>query len=253
MQTHFTSEQLENPRVAEADGILRSCVHCGLCLPVCPTYQETGRESSSPRGRIYLMRGVAEGRLELDRDVAREMYFCLACRACESACPAGVRYGHLVHTMRAEIDAVGARPRTARFLQRLALRRVIGSPGALRGLFGLLRLYQRSGLQRLVQRGGLLRWLRRLQRADRLLPALPDPHRANNAATCVPVVPKSGYAIATRPRHCGSVRLPSRLGHCASGSMEVLTMMTRARAANPVQYPSGSLNRSGMSSAEGLR
>ncbi len=88
------------------------CVHCGLCLPHCPTYQETGRETSSPRGRIYLMRGVAEGRIPLDSQVVEETYFCLACRACESACPAGVRYGHLVESMRAEIDARGARPRT---------------------------------------------------------------------------------------------------------------------------------------------
>ena len=59
------------------------CVHCGLCLPACPTYQETGRETSSPRGRIYLMRGVAEGRISLDSQVTEEAYFCLACRACE--------------------------------------------------------------------------------------------------------------------------------------------------------------------------
>jgi glycolate oxidase iron-sulfur subunit len=124
------------------------------------------------------MRGVAEGRIELDGDVADEMYFCLACRACESACPAGVRYGHLVETMRAEIDARGARSALARFGQRLILRRVIGSPTAMRTAFGLLRLYQRSGLQRLVRRAGLLRPFGSLARAERLLPRLPDAFRA---------------------------------------------------------------------------
>jgi glycolate oxidase iron-sulfur subunit len=92
------------------------CVHCGLCLPHCPTYQETGRETSSPRGRIYLMRGVAEEKIPLDDFVVGEMSFCLACRACESACPAGVRYGHLIEGMRAEIDAQGARGRLGRTL-----------------------------------------------------------------------------------------------------------------------------------------
>jgi glycolate oxidase iron-sulfur subunit len=153
------------------------CVHCGLCLPVCPTYQETGRETSSPRGRIYLMRGVAEQALELDAGVAEEMYFCLACRACESACPAGVRYGHLVETMRAEIDARGARSRAARFLERFALRHVVGRRGALRTVAALLRFYQRSGLAALVRRTHLLALVPPLERAERALPELPDPHR----------------------------------------------------------------------------
>lgn len=154
------------------------CVHCGLCLPVCPTYQETGRESSSPRGRIYMLRGVAEGRLALDDAVAEEMYFCLACRACESSCPAGVRYGHLIDTARAEIDARGARPRLTRWLQRVALRGVVASQPVLRGLIGLARLYQRSGLQGLVRRSDLLRPLGALGRADALLPPLSEPFRA---------------------------------------------------------------------------
>jgi glycolate oxidase iron-sulfur subunit len=152
------------------------CVHCGLCLPVCPTYQETGRETSSPRGRIYLMRGVAEGRIELDRDVADEMYDCLACRACESACPAGVRYGHLVETMRAEIDARGARSRVQRFLERSLLRRVIASPRMLSAAASALRGYQRSGMQRWIRRSGLLGMLG-LRDAEQALPALPDAHR----------------------------------------------------------------------------
>jgi glycolate oxidase iron-sulfur subunit len=150
------------------------CVHCGLCLPHCPTYQETGRESSSPRGRIYLMRGVAEGRLPIDDErVVEEAYFCLACRACESACPAGVRYGHLVESLRAEIDAHGARSRLARALERLALRGVIGRPASLRAGFALLRIYQRTGLQTLARRTGLVGLLGPLADAERLLPRVP--------------------------------------------------------------------------------
>ena len=123
------------------------------------------------------MRGVAEGRLPLDRDVVDEMYFCLACRACESACPSGVRYGHLIEGMRAEIDRRGARSRTSRFLQRLVLRRVVGSPPVLRAVFALLRFYQRSGIQGAVRASGILRPLPGLRDADGMLPPIPAPHR----------------------------------------------------------------------------
>ncbi len=153
------------------------CVHCGLCVPHCPTYQETGREASSPRGRIYLMRGVAEGRVPLDEVFVREMHDCLACRACESACPAGVRYGQLVESARAEIDRRGARGRLRRALERLLLRRVVGSPRVLRAAGAVLRAYQRSGLQDWVRRLGLLRPFGGLARADAILPPPSAPHR----------------------------------------------------------------------------
>jgi glycolate oxidase iron-sulfur subunit len=120
---------------------------------------------------------VAEGRVALDRAIGDEMYFCLACRACESVCPAGVRYGHLVETMRADVDAAGARSRRARWLERLLLRRVIGSRHALRAGFGWLRAYQRSGAQRWLRGSGLLRFWPRLREADAFLLALDDPHR----------------------------------------------------------------------------
>ena len=94
------------------------CVHCGLCLPTCPTYVETGREISSPRGRIYLMRGVAEGRIPLADAVAEEAYLCLGCRACETACPSGVRYGSMLERLRHEVVTEGGRGRFARSLQR---------------------------------------------------------------------------------------------------------------------------------------
>lgn len=84
--------------------ILQQCIHCGLCLPTCPTYDATKHETSSPRGRIALMRAVADGKLPADsRQFADEMYFCLGCLACETACPAGVNYAEMLETARAEV------------------------------------------------------------------------------------------------------------------------------------------------------
>jgi len=153
------------------------CVHCGLCLPACPTYQETGRETSSPRGRIHLMRAVAEGRLEMDRAFVEEMYFCLACRACESACPAGVRYGHLVETARAEIDAQRVGPWLSRGVRRWLLRGTVGSPRVLRALAAVVRAYQRGGFDRVLKRSRILRRVPGLGRALHTLPTLSDRYR----------------------------------------------------------------------------
>ena len=83
--------------------VLQQCMHCGMCLPTCPTYDETKRERNSPRGRISLMRAVADGDLQASRAFAEEMYYCLGCLACETACPAGVDYGSLFETARAEV------------------------------------------------------------------------------------------------------------------------------------------------------
>jgi glycolate oxidase iron-sulfur subunit len=105
------------------------------------------------------------------------MSLCLACRACESACPAGVRYGHLVEGMRAEIDARGARGRLPRLLERLALRGVVAKPRRLRALIASLRAYQRSGLQRAVRASRLLALAPPLARMERLLPPLGEPSR----------------------------------------------------------------------------
>ena len=148
------------------------CVHCGLCLMACPTYLETGRESSSPRGRIYLMRGVAEGRIPLDGLLADEAQLCLGCRACESACPSGVQYGEMLELTRDALARAGVRRGMSAWLERLALRRLVPSRARLRAFVDLVWLAQRTRLDRVV-----LRLLpSSLGDAYSLLPALPSRH-----------------------------------------------------------------------------
>src|SRR5258708_25834675 len=101
------------------------CVHCGLCTAACPTYAELGDENDSPRGRIYLMRAVTDGRLELSREVRRHLELCLDCRACETACPSGVQYGRLIEPFRVGMEqqaaAQGAHPKTDDWFHRSIL------------------------------------------------------------------------------------------------------------------------------------
>ena len=128
------------------------CVHCGLCLTSCPTYLATGRETSSPRGRIYLMRGVAEGRIEAGPLLEEEASLCLGCRACETACPSGVEYGQMLEATR---EAIAGEPGPstlgARF-ERVVLRYLVAVPGRLRAAMTGLRWVQRWGLDRLFAR-----------------------------------------------------------------------------------------------------
>ncbi|MEA2597785.1 MAG: glycolate oxidase iron-sulfur subunit [Thermomicrobiales bacterium] len=138
--------------------LLRSCVHCGMCLSSCPTYRMTGQEMSSPRGRLWMMSAVADGRLDLlDPVFDEQMYQCLNCRACEAVCPSGVHYGPLVEASRAQLEQHRPRPLWQRGVRKLSLGWLFGDVSRMRALVGSLRLYQRSGLPWLARKSGLLR------------------------------------------------------------------------------------------------
>lgn len=154
--------------------VLQQCIHCGLCLPTCPTFVETKNERSGPRGRIALMRAVADGRLEVSRAFGEELYFCLGCLACETACPAGVDYARMFEGARADIERAGVLNTPKRKAVRaLALRLVFTRPRLLRALGRLLRWYQASGAEALVRRLGLTALLpRSLRELEPLTPRM---------------------------------------------------------------------------------
>ncbi len=135
------------PRSAIVDyELLFDCVHCGLCLEACPTYTLTRAEMDSPRGRIYLMKALAEGRLELDSDTARHLDLCLGCRGCETACPSGVKYGRLIEDARAFVEQKHQRGFADRF-RRAAVSAIFPFPARMRLLLAPLRLVERAGLR----------------------------------------------------------------------------------------------------------
>ncbi len=133
--------------------VLQQCMHCGMCLPTCPTYVETKRERNSPRGRISLMRSVADGELEVTREFADEMYYCLGCLACQTACPAGVNYAELFETARGEIERSGVLKAPERgFWRWLTLNVLFMHPRLLRLTGWGLRLWQKAGMDRFMRR-----------------------------------------------------------------------------------------------------
>ncbi len=157
---------------SDGKGIL-DCVHCGLCLPTCPTYLATGLEMASPRGRIYLMRAVEEGKADLGPVVVKHLDGCLGCLACQTACPSGVPYGPLLERARARIAREYARPGWERFWRRMILA-LFPHPGRMRWAAAGLYWYQRLGLSRLVRASGILpRLTPRLAQMEALLPPVP--------------------------------------------------------------------------------
>jgi glycolate oxidase iron-sulfur subunit len=156
---------------------VNQCVHCGLCLASCPTFAELGTEMDSPRGRIFLIKALAEGRTQLTDSTVQHLSLCLDCRACETVCPAGVPYGRLIEAAKAEIEHARPGSPARRVFRWLNFGLLLGHPRLLALAAAALRLYQVSGLQALVRRSRLVRLLPgTLPAWEALLPSLPPRH-----------------------------------------------------------------------------
>ena len=175
---------------------LHNCIHCGFCLPSCPTYIATGHELESPRGRLHLIESVRSGRIDASSQLLGHLDLCLQCRACETACPSAVPYGRIMEDARASIMAHPARrqPRSW-WLRAFVLRHVIAKPRILRAALFPARLYSRSGLQRLVRGKLASRLPKSLARLESLSPDLGrNPYRQRGTLTS-PAEPKARVAL----------------------------------------------------------
>src|SRR4051812_21012391 len=131
-----------------------ACVHCGLCLPACPTYVETQDEADSPRGRIHLMKAAVDGRVGISDVVFEHLDRCLVCRACETACPSGVQYHDLIEAVRPQVAAavLGEKKHVRSRMVQWAVGHVLPYPGRMAAALWPLRVARRMGLGRVVDR-----------------------------------------------------------------------------------------------------
>lgn len=229
------SMQIEQPEPTSRRGPLSGsiaperfleCVHCGLCLSACPTYLELGNEADSPRGRIYLMRGIEDGSLALTPDVARHLDLCLGCRACETACPSGVHYGELIESARTYIEQHHRRDRSDH-LRREAVTTLFPRPTLLKALLLPLRLLELIGvlplLRRFIPAAAMLPKLRAWQTLPRVMRAWGESQRrvgllagcvaqvmfANTNRATLRVLARNGCTVETPPAQgcCGALFL----------------------------------------------
>ena len=181
-------------RAPEA-AVMDKCVHCGFCLPACPTYVLWGDEMDSPRGRIWMMRKSLQGEAPLDQNFRKHIDNCLGCMACMTACPSGVEYNKLIEDTRGQVERNIARP-VGDSLFRKMLFATFPYPRRLRWMGVPMALYQRSGMQKLVRASGLLKLVpRRFQAMESLLPPVPL-----NPFHSLPEVVRPGAGSAVRGR-----------------------------------------------------
>ncbi|MGM7722665.1 (Fe-S)-binding protein [Metabacillus sp. Hm71] len=164
---------------------LLNCMRCGFCLPSCPTYVESGfKESHSPRGRIALMKAVADGLIEPDEDVERSLELCLGCRACEPVCPSGVNYGHLLEEARDIINQNKKHSLPVRAVRKAVFAGLFPHQNRMMMATGFLGFYQRSGLQSMMRKTRLLNLLPdHLVTMEKVLPKVPTMKEMKNRPT----------------------------------------------------------------------
>ncbi|WP_260285373.1 (Fe-S)-binding protein [Peribacillus aracenensis] len=169
---------------------LLNCMRCGFCLPHCPTYMESGqKESHSPRGRIALMKAVADGVIEPDEDVERSLSLCLGCRACEPVCPSGVKYGHLLEEARDIIHQNKKHSYPVKTIRNAVFSGLFPHQERMQAMTSLLGFYQRSGLQYMARKTGVLNMLpNNLATMEKVLPKVPKKSEMKNRPTGLPAI-----------------------------------------------------------------
>ncbi|WP_417851458.1 (Fe-S)-binding protein [Thalassoglobus sp.] len=194
--TSTTSPTNESPSTGLQYEKFLDCVHCGLCTSACPTYLETGNENDGPRGRIYLMRAVTDGRLELTESVTRHLDLCLDCRSCETACPSGVEYGRLIEPFRVKMhEGADGKPVKQDWFHRWIMYGIFPYANRIRWALLPARIMQALKLDRLMDATGVVKLLpQKLQRMQRLLPEL-QPREADLPAF-LPAIGKKRASVA---------------------------------------------------------
>jgi glycolate oxidase iron-sulfur subunit len=191
VSTASSEIQIDKPQQVDLD----RCVHCGLCLNACPTYRELGVEMDSPRGRIYQMVQVSEGK-PIGDSYREHIDLCLACRGCESACPSGVKYGRLVEAARADIEANTRRPWLTRKLRDFVFLKLLPSPVLLTAVGAMLYVYQVSGIQKLLRLSGLLTLFGSLGAREALTPSAEIPFFFRQIGQTYPAEGVRKYRVA---------------------------------------------------------
>ncbi|WP_453994342.1 heterodisulfide reductase-related iron-sulfur binding cluster [Bacillus nitroreducens] len=154
------------------------CVHCGMCLESCPTYEQTGQEQHSPRGRVYLIKSVAEGKLTLNEQFMDPVFQCLDCRACTTACPASVDVGGLIEEARGQIRQAMPLTGAKKAVSKLFLEGLFPHQNRLNSLGSLLKFYQKSGIQKAVRKTGLINIMpKHLVEMESIMPEINTPVR----------------------------------------------------------------------------
>ena len=232
-----------------SDDDLASCVHCGLCLDACPTFRQTGLETESPRGRIYLMTQWKRGQLPFNDRQARHIDLCLGCRTCEAVCPSGVPYGRIIEAGRSEVERLRTQTTTHR-VAKLALRQIVAHPGRLRVFGAMTRAAQAVGLTSIVRSGRQLPQLRTQFKvpANRIAPAIGARlHRVAFLVGCVmPILYPQSHESAVKLLQLAGCEVWFPQGERCCGALHAhngdLEMAERLREANMRTYAGGSFD-----------